>query len=660
MSLIARLGVMLGINVDEFVKGMDTASRKNAEFEYNTRKMARRTEESYALLFSGVKLGVAAIALGITDALKRSNDLVDIAKSFSVSLESLIATQSALNSAGNQADNYVSIFSKLADSQDQAKEGSDKLRDAFYRIGIAGKDVQNLSLDALFLKVANSLSKVEDSTVRVAIQQEILGKAIKGTNWEDFIQKYKSFSDPELVAKIEKNGEAWEKIEKAIKNIKNLFIEIAAPLADAINNVEKLANKFSKLGLEKYGIGGVLALLYGPNAVSSAADMPDQKGQSISGKVQYPGIIAAVTKDKSGYLKPSGEETSAAKAAAAEAKRLAAEKEKELKEQAALRKKIYEQEQKFKIELNEIQQTQFKLLGAYGEEYAITKEQLALEGERYRLTSDQYSKIKLLQDQKYEILNIEKKYRDQELEAISKLEEAKSEDAINAKILFDEKIKNINEAKDLELMATKEIQEIKKNQYQEEIDRQYNWQQGWHEAYRNYAEDSLKAARYGAEAFNTVISTMEGALEKFVRTGKLNFKDLINSMIKDLIVLQMKAQATKLFTQILGSVGLGNTGSGGTNIANFATGGNINGPSIVGENGPELFVPRQSGTIIPNGAWQSQMSGQGQTVINGPYIAKLDAIDAKTFEQYVMGSNKAVWAANQYAQKSLALGSGRT
>jgi hypothetical protein len=54
------------------------------------------------------------------------------------------------------------------------------------------------------------------------------------------------------------------------------------------------------------------------------------------------------------------------------------------------------------------------------------------------------------------------------------------------------------------------------------------------------------------------------------------------------------------------------------------------------------------------------MSGQGQTVINGPYIARVDAIDAKTFEQYVMGSNKAVWAANQYAQKSLALGSGRT
>jgi lambda family phage tail tape measure protein len=656
MSLIARLGVMLGINVDEFVKGMDTAARKNAEFEYNTRKMARRTEESFALLFSAVQIGVAAIGVGMVDALKRSNDLVDISKSFSVSLESLIATQSALNAAGNQADNYVNIFSKLADSQDQAKEGSDKLRDAFYRIGIAGKDVQNLSLDALFLKVANALSKVEDSTVRVSIQQEILGKAIKGINWEDFIQKYKSFSDPELVAKIEKNGEAWEKIEKAIKNIKNLFIEIAAPLADAINKVEKLANNFSKLGLEKYGIGGVLALLYGPNAV---ANMPDQKGQSISGKVEYPGVIAAVTKDKSGYSKPSGEETSAAKAAAAEAKRLAAEKAKELKEQAELMKKIYDQEQKFKVELNEIQQTQFKLLQSYAEEYSITKEQLALEGERYRLTSDQYNTIKLLQDQKYEILNIEKKYRDQELEAISKLEEAKSEDSANAKKLFDEKIKNINESKDLELMATKEIQEIKKIQYQEEIDRQYNWQQGWHEAYRNYAEDSSKAARYGAEAFNTVISSMEGALEKFVRTGKLNFKDLIGSMIKDLIVLQMKAQATKLFTQLLGSVGLGNSG-GSANAVGLATGGKIDGPRLVGENGPELFVPRQSGTIIPNGAWQSQMSGQGQTVINGPYIARVDAIDAKTFEQYVMGSNKAVWAANQYAQKSLALGAGRT
>jgi hypothetical protein len=44
-------------------------------------------------------------------------------------------------------------------------------------------------------------------------------------------------------------------------------------------------------------------------------------------------------------------------------------------------------------------------------------------------------------------------------------------------------------------------------------------------------------------------------------------------------------------------------------------------PSIVGERGPELFVPKTAGTIIPNNKLGS-MGGQPQVVYNGPYIAK--------------------------------------
>jgi lambda family phage tail tape measure protein len=35
-------------------------------------------------------------------------------------------------------------------------------------------------------------------------------------------------------------------------------------------------------------------------------------------------------------------------------------------------------------------------------------------------------------------------------------------------------------------------------------------------------------------------------------------------------------------------------------LPGFAAGGSISGPSIVGEQGPELFIPGQSGTIVPN------------------------------------------------------------
>ena len=78
-----------------------------------------------------------------------------------------------------------------------------------------------------------------------------------------------------------------------------------------------------------------------------------------------------------------------------------------------------------------------------------------------------------------------------------------------------------------------------------------------------------------------------------------------------------------------------------------ANGGPVYGnqPYIVGEKGPELFVPSAAGTIVPNGA----MNGGMQTINN----YNIQAIDVKSFEERIMGSNRAVWAANSYAQKSL-------
>ena len=48
-------------------------------------------------------------------------------------------------------------------------------------------------------------------------------------------------------------------------------------------------------------------------------------------------------------------------------------------------------------------------------------------------------------------------------------------------------------------------------------------------------------------------------------------------------------------------------------LPHFAGGGDPTGPSVVGEDGPELFVPKTPGTIVPHG--QSVGGGGGPTVI---------------------------------------------
>jgi phage-related minor tail protein len=181
-------------------------------------------------------------------------------------------------------------------------------------------------------------------------------------------------------------------------------------------------------------------------------------------------------------------------------------------------------------------------------------------------------------------------------------------------------------------------------------------------------EKMLELSEYAnrmKDIYNSVFQNMENGLRTFVQTGKLNFKDLARSIIQDIIYIQMKAQAIKLFS--LGSSFLSNTfnpvgptqtvpqlPSSFDQYRTAASGGNVEAgmPVRVGELGPEMFVPRTAGTIIPSGNLASAMSGQVVNY-NGPFIQNMSAIDTQSGIQFLSRNKQAVWAANQSAQRSL-------
>jgi lambda family phage tail tape measure protein len=154
-----------------------------------------------------------------------------------------------------------------------------------------------------------------------------------------------------------------------------------------------------------------------------------------------------------------------------------------------------------------------------------------------------------------------------------------------------------------------------------------------------------------AEVSKAIFGNMESALTNFVRTGKLSFKDFANSVIQDLILIQLKASATKMMNSFLGSIGFNFGSFGGMRAA----GGPVSAGSsyVVGERGPEVFTPTGSGTITPN---HQLAQSSGQSVTNNYNI---QAIDVKSFEQRLLSSAPTIWAANKYGEKNLAVGFGR-
>jgi len=135
--------------------------------------------------------------------------------------------------------------------------------------------------------------------------------------------------------------------------------------------------------------------------------------------------------------------------------------------------------------------------------------------------------------------------------------------------------------------------------------------------------DSIKTIQESmADVVVKGIKGMEDALVDFVMTGKLNFKNLANSIIADMARIAIQQSITKPLLNFAAGIFSGMAGSGGKDVfegfnrgaPKFANGGRppVGRASIVGERGAELFVPDRAGTIIPN----HKLGGTTNVVVN--------------------------------------------
>jgi lambda family phage tail tape measure protein len=236
-------------------------------------------------------------------------------------------------------------------------------------------------------------------------------------------------------------------------------------------------------------------------------------------------------------------------------------------------------------------------------------------------------------------------YQQQIIDARARLGEGKTYDAEKTRI-------------EDAIRAEKEISAIRQENLIQEEYRRTSFSQGWKEAFRKYAEDAQNYGKLASDMFSSVVGNMNSAIDDFVKTGKLNFKSFARSVIQDIIAMMLKFQAMQLLMAGMRALGFGGSLLGTLTISALpmkAEGGAIDGPAIVGEKGPELFIPKSAGTIIPNNRLSDSMGGNSQVINN----YTINAIDTKSFEQRLLESPNAIWAANQYANKSLAVSRGR-
>jgi predicted subunit of tRNA(5-methylaminomethyl-2-thiouridylate) methyltransferase len=98
----------------------------------------------------------------------------------------------------------------------------------------------------------------------------------------------------------------------------------------------------------------------------------------------------------------------------------------------------------------------------------------------------------------------------------------------------------------------------------------------------------------------------------------LNFKSILKSLATDLIKMTLDLLVFNSIKEGVMEIGRNIGGAIATGPKKSATGGAVSPkmPTLVGERGPELFVPNQAGRIVPSSLTPGAMSSSGGVVVN--------------------------------------------
>lgn len=122
---------------------------------------------------------------------------------------------------------------------------------------------------------------------------------------------------------------------------------------------------------------------------------------------------------------------------------------------------------------------------------------------------------------------------------------------------------------------------------------QSDWSVGASKAWENYLEEGRNVAGMTQGFFTSAFSTIEDSLVSFVTAGKLSFKDLTVSILKDLAAMATRIAANQILMSIIGSFGGAAAGATSGAAATTNTGASFAGYAAKGKafsGGVEFFA----------------------------------------------------------------------
>ena len=634
---VARLGVVLGLDTADFQKGLDSAKKSLNDFANKIPMVAA--------------VATAAIGGMIAKSLVMSDTMSDLSDSTEMSIASILHISEALEQSGGSSESAGKMLSTFTRKVDEAAQGSLTAQKAFARVGITLEDLKKLTTEELFLKTNKNLAGMTENASRTGSAFDLMGKAAKGVDLkkfnEDLEQGNKAYEKYENSIRIA--GDLHDRLSKKAHEMALTFTLEVMPAVNELFNMIGQKGGVAEFVFEKLGkaviyfyaglgeAGDAMASLSAKFSAIKEGDFAGSEGKYLNamneialGKLKRYEKIHELLKNEQKQMPKdtfTGRDVT-------KAKDTEADKQKEMLRVAGLISAEYERQASFSLQ------------------------QLVIRGQMEGMTSDER--------RVQEAINQQLDATSKKLDEITKKREDAAGRGADPKTLaeYDKQFAKVQEFSKQYVAGAQIIA-------QSTIDTQRTFSYGWEKAFKQYAEDAQNYGKLGEDMFRSFTGNMNSAIDTFVENGTFSFSQFTESVIKDILKMEMRMQASQLLSMgikfAIGAIG-GDMAGGGGDVSSistaqwqsgaFADGGTppVGVPSLVGERGPELFVPNRAGTIIPNNQLGNVLGGGNGVTYNGPYIANMSAIDTQSGVQFLAKNKMTIWSMNQSANRSIPAG----
>lgn len=498
-------------------------------------------------LAAAAAVGAAAVTLGVMvrRTINAMDEMSKASQRIGVSVENLSALKFQADFAGVSMQQLEGSILRLSRTMAQANDGNKEARDIFERLGITTTDTNGKLRDTheVMLDVADAFQKLESGAQKTALAQQLFRNTsivgILNEGSEGMKRSAERAQELGVVMSTEMAQAAEQfndNITASTKHLESFTLFIANKTLPTLNSLFDRMALAAKVGL------GTAFTLEAPHFADPAAGLKE--------------LMSARSALQDEIISLSGQESQASRNRREEINFMIFNTEKQIEaletrlaqlNAPTLGNIIVEPEDlppsrlgkdSTKDRLEAVRQ----ITKEFERERNFQLEIMGLQDKMAGMTKDQAQVQQAVNDVLIATSRNLQDIADKRLEAANA--------GASQKILdqFD------TEARKIEEMARLYV-DLAKQQKQSAINAQRQFSFGWKTAFEQFAEDSSNSAAKARDIFSSLTSNLNQAIGSFVNTGKLSFSDLANSIIKDIIRIELQAQVSSVLSQIVGAVG---------------------------------------------------------------------------------------------------------